>query len=669
MDDRQVNEGDTVKYTTKCDGYPEPKVEWLLNSEPVSKHPNIKTTENDGEYTIEINQITPEQAGQLTCSATNEVGDKKQNVTLAVKRVGDAPTFGRTLEDRLITENEVTVMEAKLNAVKPKPTITWLRDGKEIHANDHIKLVEQEDGTLQLRIAETKVEDKGRITIKAENYFGSAETSASLGVTKGRPMAKPQFQSDIAPINLTEGDTLDTKLLITGNPAPFVKWYINGQLVCETEDTEITNANGVYNLKIHGVTADMTGKIKCVAYNKAGEANTEGPLKIVAPVPVEFETSLCDATCREGDTLKLKAVLLGEPTPVVSWYVNGKKLEESQNIKIHQEKGTYTVTIKDITCDYSGKVVCEAVNEYGTATSEATLLVLPRGEPPDFIEWLSNVRARTGSKVVHKVVFTGDPKPKLTWYINNKEVFNGPEYTIVTDDKTSTLTINSFNPDKHVGEIICKAENEAGEVSCTANMATYTSDMFSESESDIQEEQAMDEFTEEEPETRRTPTPVQAPKFITKLRDVKAKKGGEAIFECVVPDTKGVVCKWLKDGKELELIARIRVKTMTIEGHTTQKLFIDDVQPEDGGKYQCIVENATGKDVCEATLTVLGMHLVYFRRILNFSEDVVKVPSKAPEFTLSLKDKSCKVKETVTFECKIEGTPQPNVIWFKDNVR
>lgn len=28
-------------------------------------------------------------------------------------------------------------------------------------------------------------------------------------------------------------------------------------------------------------------------------------------------------------------------------YVNGKQLEESQNIKIHAEKGTYTVTIKD----------------------------------------------------------------------------------------------------------------------------------------------------------------------------------------------------------------------------------------------------------------------------------------------------------------------------------
>lgn len=40
------------------------------------------------------------------------------------------------------------------------------------------------------------------------------------------------------------------------------------QLVCETEDTEIKSENGVYSLTIHGVTTDMTGNIKCTAYNK-----------------------------------------------------------------------------------------------------------------------------------------------------------------------------------------------------------------------------------------------------------------------------------------------------------------------------------------------------------------------------------------------------------------
>lgn len=88
-----------------------------------------------------------------------------------------------------------------------------------------------------------------------------------------------------------------------------------------TEDTEMKEENGVYSLTIHGCTKDMTGTIKCVAYNKAGEVTAQGNLTVLTPRPVEFETSLCDAVCREGDTLKLKAVLMGEPTPQVSWLV------------------------------------------------------------------------------------------------------------------------------------------------------------------------------------------------------------------------------------------------------------------------------------------------------------------------------------------------------------
>lgn len=67
-------------------------------------------------------------------------------------------------------------------------------------------------------------------------------------------------------------------------------------------------------------------------------------------------------------------------------------------------------------------------------------------------------------------MFTGDPKPVLTWYINGEEVHNSEEISIFTDQTTSTLIIKSFQAEKHIGEIICRAENEAGEVSCTASM-------------------------------------------------------------------------------------------------------------------------------------------------------------------------------------------------------
>ncbi|KAK6045554.1 immunoglobulin I-set domain protein, partial [Cooperia oncophora] len=109
----------------------------------------------------------------------------------------------------------------------------------------------------------------------------------------------------------------------------------------------------------------------------------------------------------------------------------------------------------------------------------------------------------------------------------------------------------------------------------------------------------------------------------------------------------------LKDGKEIELIARIRVQTRTIEGHVAHELIIDDVRPEDAGKYTVIVENTAGQDRCEATLTVV--------------ETLDKVPERAPEFIVQLQDKSTMTNEKVTFECKVVGEPKPNVIWYHEN--
>lgn len=57
--------------------------------------------------------------------------------------------------------------------VKPAPTISWLKDGKPIE-DARFKLSREEDGTLKLKIDSVELDDKSRITIRAENQFGSA---------------------------------------------------------------------------------------------------------------------------------------------------------------------------------------------------------------------------------------------------------------------------------------------------------------------------------------------------------------------------------------------------------------------------------------------------------------------------------------------------------------
>jgi hypothetical protein len=250
MDDRQVNEGANIKFTVRVEGHPEPEVQWTLNGEQIADD-NVHASSSGDTHTLEFDNVRPKQSGEISCLAKNSVGLKKQNAQLLVKETGEAPVFTRQLEDRLAEEKETIVMEAQLKiGAKPKPSIEWLRDGKPLRSGDHFTLSEEAENVLRLTITSAELEDKSRITVRAENTFGSAgeyrmslatyrdpspstqplsllESSASIAVQKRRPQTKPAFLSGIDPITITEGDSLHVKLLVSGDPEPYAKWYIN----------------------------------------------------------------------------------------------------------------------------------------------------------------------------------------------------------------------------------------------------------------------------------------------------------------------------------------------------------------------------------------------------------------------------------------------------------
>jgi len=117
-----------------------------------------------------------------------------------------------------------------------------------------VTITDKGGGVYCMELANVKPNMTGQLVCKAENSAGVAESKAQIGVKRRRPSQKPEFQSPLHPINLTEGDTLKTKVLISGDPEPKVKWLINEKLVVETEDVEMIAEDGVYILAIQGVS-------------------------------------------------------------------------------------------------------------------------------------------------------------------------------------------------------------------------------------------------------------------------------------------------------------------------------------------------------------------------------------------------------------------------------
>lgn len=70
---------------------------------------------------------------------------------------------------------------------------------------------------------------------------------------------------------------------------------------------------------------------------------------------------------------------------------------------------------------------------------------------------------------------------------------------------------------------------------------------------------------------------------------------------------------------------------------------------DDGGRWMCMAENASGRNSCLAVLNVL-----------------VPKAYKAPEFIEDLRALLTE-QGTVSLECKVIGVPTPFLRWFKDS--
>ncbi|KIH61917.1 immunoglobulin I-set domain protein [Ancylostoma duodenale] len=78
---------------------------------------------------------------------------------------------------------------------------------------------------------------------------------------------------------------------------------------------------------------------------------------------------------------------------------------------------------------------------------------------------------------------------------------------------------------------------------------------------------------------------------------------------------------------------------------------IDPVQVEDTGRYTCMATNEYGQASTSA-----------FFRVLKVEKEAAP-----PRFVNTLKDQECKEGEVISFECEVEGWPEPELVWLVDD--
>lgn len=90
-------------------------------------------------------------------------------------------------------------MEAQLApGAKPAAEVQWLKDGQQLQKTDeHFKQSEEANGVHKLTIIRVAQADKGRITLQAQNKFGTAGEIWGREGGGGRPKVTVQNETSV----------------------------------------------------------------------------------------------------------------------------------------------------------------------------------------------------------------------------------------------------------------------------------------------------------------------------------------------------------------------------------------------------------------------------------------------------------------------------------------
>ncbi|KAH0621550.1 hypothetical protein JD844_022945 [Phrynosoma platyrhinos] len=322
--------------------------------------------------------------------------------------------------------------------------------------------------------------------------------------------------------------------------------------------------------------------------------------------PIVHQTFV-DTIVEEGDSVSLTAIIA--KVKMVNWYFEGKLVSSGNEFKCLQDHDTYTLVINQADKEvHQGEYICEALNEGGKTTTAAKLTVVKRVGP------ILRRRLETQEVAVnHLAKFTCEiemaPNVRFQWYRAGREIYDGDKYTIYTANYTSTLQI----PRPQVadcGEYSCKASNQYGSVSSTANL---------------------------------TVTEAFPPTFLTRPESITTFVGKNARFLCSVSGTPVIDTAWQKDGTAISSTEHHKITT----SDNKHSLEILHLTINDRGIYTCKASNKFGADICQAELAIIDK----------------------PHFIKELQSVQSAINKKIHLECQVDEDRKVTVSWRKDGNR
>ncbi|CAH1801844.1 unnamed protein product [Owenia fusiformis] len=225
----------------------------------------------------------------------------------------------------------------------------------------------------------------------------------------------------------------------------------------------------------------------------------------------------------------------------------------------------------------------------------------------ELLEALSDVTVTEGEVATLQCKIQGPKEPTVTWYKDSAELKETPSIKQTFTSGVCQLELRETCVDDG-GQYTCKVAGGNTEMSTTAGLIVNAREV--------------------------------APKFIKELLDQTVDDGANVTFSCKVEANPPPTIIWRHNDKLIKSNADFKQMFSQNEA----KMVVNEVFPDDNGKYTCIAKNSVGEALTMCTLKVLAQEV-------------------APKFIEELLDQTVDDGANVTFSCKVEANPPPTIIW------
>ncbi|KAH9628229.1 hypothetical protein HF086_006706 [Spodoptera exigua] len=675
---RQEDDGKRLIFECRIEAEPLPQVSWFhsgVEVKPGARHKLTVSKEAKSYYaSLEINNVTVEDAGKYRVTAKNELGESNATISLnfdtanlrqtnigehsnnvCIDKIGDEAPVPEDFIKPTFTERPVirqsddgTKISFECRCVgKPKPTITWYHGKKMIKESSRYKITLEEDQTLyhmaRLEILGVENSDKGEYRAVAKNKHGEGVAKINLNFEGGDKPKIPDGKAPRFPKKPTirqEGEVLIMECILEAYPAPDITWFHGDKEIRDGAKMKMSRkATGkdTFNLtlEILGPTREDGGNYRCNAFNLFGESNANIALNFQGGddengFPPSFVEKPRIIPNEDGTLITMRCVCKAKPAAEVTWYRGTTVIKASSKIEIKSSEMGEDVyelllLLTNPTAADGGSYRCHVKNEFGESNANLNLNIEaepePEGEGPTFVEKPTIQSKDNGKLVIMGCKVKASPRPTIVWYHEGKEIRDSSKIKtrVEVHEDIYTIILELIDPGiEDSGLYKCNIKNELGELN--ANL-TLNIEII--------------------------PVIKEKPKII------KIVKKKTVIVECKVLSKFAPACTWFKENTAVKEGSRHTVLIEpSREGEFTVKLEISNVSQTDKGSYKLVAKNEKG----EATSQVVEI------------SDIPEEKGDKPQIIKHLRSLARKENEEAEFVAVLKTSDQScRCTWYKNS--